>query len=154
VRICAGLLLLATVLLGSGCVVVGAAVGTAAAVTATTVKTAGKVTTTTVAAGGKVSVAAVKSSGSVAALSVESAAKLARTGMVVLVDTASGAIIELPWSEGLRLQQAMQAKNLPSVFKAAKIFREGRIINASLKSARALAKAPALRSGDVVELLR
>jgi hypothetical protein len=154
VRIVAGLLLLAAVLLGSGCVVVGATVASATAITATTIKTAGKVTTATVKTGGKVTAAAVSSSGSVAALSIESAAKLARAGMVVLVDGGSGAIIELPWREGLRLQQAMTANNLPDVFKAAKIFRDGRVIAASLKSARAAAKAPPLRPGDVVELLR
>jgi len=131
-----------------GCVVVGAAVASAAAITATTVKTAGKVTTATIKTGGKVTAAAVTSSGDVAALSMESAAKLARAGMVVLVDGGSGAVFELPWREGLRLQQAVQAQNLSAAFKAAKIFRQGRIINSSLK------QSPALRPGDVVELLR
>jgi hypothetical protein len=154
VRLAAGLLLLAATLLASGCVVVVATVASATAITATTIKTAGKVTTATVATGGKVTAAAVTSSGDVAALSMESAASLARTGMVVLVDGGSGAVFELPWREGLRLQQAIEANNLRAVFKAAKIFREGRIITARLKDARAAAKAPELRPGDVVELLR
>lgn len=147
-RILAGLLLLAMAGLAGGCVVVGATVASAAAITATTVKAAGKVTTATVKTGGKVTAAAVTSSGDVAVLSMESAAKLARTGMVVLVDGSSGAVVELPWREGLRLQQAMQANNLPAIFRAAKIFRQGRILSASVK------RAPLLRSGDVVELLR
>lgn len=153
-RFAAGLLLLATTLLVSGCVVVVAGVTTAAAVTATTIKAAGKVTTATVKTTGKVTAAAVTSSGDVAALSMESAAKLARVGMVVLVDTGSGAVVELPWREGLRLQQAMEANNLRAAFKVAKIFREGRIIKASLKTRAAPSKRLALRSGDVVELLR
>lgn len=153
-RIAAGLLLLAAALLGGGCVVVVATVASATAITATTIKTAGKVTTATVATGGKVTAAAVTSSGDVAALSMESAAKLARAGMVVLVDGGSGAVFELPWREGLQLQQAMEANQLRAVFKAAKIFRAGRIITTRLKGARAATTMPELRPGDVVELLR
>lgn len=151
-RWAAGAVLLAAVLLGNGCVVVVATVASAAALTATTVKTATKVTTATVATTGKVAAAAVTSSGDVAALSLESAARLARAGMVVLVDGGSGAIVELPWREGLELRAALEAKNLRTAFKAAKIFREGRVIQASLRRARAAA-GPALRPGDVVELL-
>lgn len=153
-RCAVGLLLLLAALFGSGCVVVVATVASATAITATTIKTAGKVTTATVATGGKVTAAAVTSSGEVAALSMESAASLARTGMVVLVDGGSGAVFELPWREGLRLQQAIEANNLRAAFKAAKIFREGRVITARLKNARTAAKAPELQPGDVVELLR
>lgn len=153
-RFAAGLLGLAVALLGSGCVVVVATVASATALTATTIKTAGKVTTATVATGGKVTAAAVTASGDAAALSLESAARLARTGMVVLVDGGSGAVFALPWREGLRLQQAIEAHKLQPAFQAARIFREGRIITARLKEARAAAKAPELRPGDVVELLR
>lgn len=153
-RIAAGLLLLAAVLLNGGCVVVAATVTTATAITATSIKAAGKVTTATVATGGKVTAAAMTSSGDVAALSMESATRLARAGMVVLVDAGSGAVHELPWQEGLQLQQAMEAGNLRAAFKAAKIFREGRIIRAVLKGGGEAAKVPALRPGDVVELLR
>lgn len=153
-RFAAGLLLLVTTLLVSGCVVVVAGVTTATAITATTIKAAGKVTTATVKTTGKVTAAAVTSSGDVASLSMESAAKLARVGMVVLVDTTSGAVVELPWREGLQLQQAMEAKNLRAAFQVAKIFRGGRIIKTSLKAAGAPSKRLALRSGDVVELLR
>jgi hypothetical protein len=154
VRLAAGLCLLVALALTSGCVVIAATAASTAAIAATSVKAAGKVTTATVKAGGRVTAAAVTSSGDVAVLSMESAAKLARTGMVVLVDGSSGAVVELPWREGLRLHQAMQANNLPAVFKAAKIFRQGRIISASLRGAKAATTPPLLLSGDVVELLR
>lgn len=153
-RIAAGLLLLASVLLNGGCVVVAATVATATAITATSIKAAGKVTTATVATGGKVTAAALTSSGDVAALSMESAARLARAGMVVLVDGGSGAVFELPWQEGLQLRQAMEAGNLRAAFKAAKIFREGRVIRAVLQGGGQPANVPALLPGDVVELRR
>lgn len=151
-RSAAGALLLAAALLDGGCAVVTATVGGAAAITTTTIRTTAKVTTATVATTGKVAAAAVASSGDVTALTLESAAKLARTGMVVLVDAGAGAVFELPWREGLELQAALEAKNLRAAFKAAKIFREGRVISASLRGAKA-ARAAALHPGDVVELL-
>ncbi|AOS43698.1 hypothetical protein Verru16b_00751 [Lacunisphaera limnophila] len=150
----AGLVLLAAALLGGGCVVVVATVATATALTATTIKTAGKVTTTTVATGGKIAAAAVSSSGDVTALTIETAAQLARTGMVVLVDAGNGAVHELPWREGLRLQQALTASRLDAGFKAAKIFRAGRVLATRLNDARTGSPVPELRPGDVVELLR
>lgn len=149
-RLAAGLLLAVAVLLGNGCVVVVATVASAAAITATSVKTATKVTTATVATTGKVAAAAITSSGDVAALSMESAARLARVGMVVLVDGGSGAVVELPWREGLELYRATQEGNLRAGFKAARIFRGNKVINAALK--KATDGRVALQSGDVVEL--
>jgi hypothetical protein len=152
VRWAAAGLLLAAVLLAGGCALVTATVGGAAAITATTVKATTKVTTATVATTGKVTAAAITSSGDVAALSMESAARLARAGMVVLVDSGSGAVFELPWQEGLQLHAALEANKLRTVYKAVKIFREGRVLTARLR--KAAAAGPALRPGDVVELLR
>ena len=151
-RFAAGALLLAAALFCNGCVVVAATVASAAAITATTVKATTKVTTATVATTGRVTAAAITSSGDVAALSMESAARLARAGMVVLVDSGTGTIVELPWQEGLQLQAALEAKNLRAAFKMAKIFREGRVIQTRLRGRSAAADA-ALRPGDVVELL-
>jgi hypothetical protein len=152
-RITAVLLLAVALLGGTGCVVVVAGVASAAAITATTVKTATKVTTATVSTTGKVAAAAVKSSGDVTALTITSAAKLARAGMVVLVDSGSGAVVDLPWREGLELRGALEAKSLKTAFKAAKIFRAGRVIGANLRLRHAAASTELL-PGDVVELLR
>ena len=149
-RFAAGAILLSAALFCNGCVVVVATVASAAAITATSVKTATKVTTATVATTGKVTAVAITSSGDVAALSMESAARLARTGMVVLVDGGSGAVVELPWREGLELYRATQEGNLRAGFKAARIFRGDKVINAALK--RATDGKVVLHSGDVVEL--
>lgn len=153
-RLAAGALLLAVVFSGSGCVVVVATVASAAAITATTVKTTAKVTTATVSTTGKVTAAAITSSGDVTALSMESAARLARTGMVVLVDAGSGAIVELPWRDGMRAYAASQSQGWKNGFKAAKIFRNGRVLSANLRRIRAGSADVPLRPGDVVELLR
>ena len=125
-RFAAVLLAFYFVLAGSGCLVVGAAVAAVSAVAVTTVKTAGKVTAATVETTGRVASAAVSSSGEVTALTLESAAKLARTGMVVVVDGSSGATTALPWSQGMSLATATQATKAGAVAKAVKIFRDGR----------------------------
>lgn len=139
-------------LAGSGCLVVGATVAAVGAVAATTVKTAGKVTVATVQTTGRLASAAVTTSGDMTALSMESAAALARTGMVVVVDSASGATTELPWQQGMKLYAATQAGNIDAGFKAAKIFRAGRTIAADLHKAETASLS--LQSGDVVELHR
>lgn len=153
-RWAAALLSAIIVFTGSGCVVVAATAVAIGTVTATSVKTAGKVTAATVKTTGRVATAALTSSGEVAALSLESAAKLARTGMVVLVDGSNGTIIELPWQQGMQLYSAVQAASPDAGFRAARIFREGRQWSADLKAARSGAADPVLRPRDVVELLR
>jgi hypothetical protein len=70
--------------------------------------------------------------------------------MVVLVDGGSGAVVELPWRQGLELYRATQEGNLRAGFKAARIFRGNKVINAALK--KATDGKVALHSGDVVEL--
>lgn len=134
-----------------GCVAV-AVVSVASAIAVTTVKTTGKVAVATVATTGKVASAAVSSSGSVTALSIESAAKLARAGMVVAVDAGTGAIVQLPWRDGMQLYAATQSPGLGGNFKAAKIFRAGRAVTADLRKNGAAAIA--LHPRDVVELRR
>lgn len=150
-RLAAGTPLLA-ILVFSGCSLVTATVVGTTAVATTAVKTTAKVTTATVTTTGKVTTAAITSSGDVAALSMESATRLARSGMVVLVDGSSGAITELPWKEGLELYQAARAGNLREGFKAARIFRGDRVIKAALK--KATDGRLVLQDRDVIELTR
>ena len=151
-RVAGALLALGAVLVCSGCIVIGATVAAVAAVTTVTVKTAAKVTVATVETTGNIATAAVTSSGSVSTMSMDSAAKLARTGMVVVVDASSGTTAQLPWQQGMQLYSAAQAGKFSGSFNAAKIFREGKVLSANLKQAAAAEQA--LRSGDVVELRR
>lgn len=150
-RVIAALLGLPFVLAGSGCLVVGATAAAVGAVAATTIKTASKVTVATVETTGRVASAAMTSSGEVTALSMESAAKLAKTGMVVVVDASSGATTELPWQQGMKLYAAAQSGNPAGHFSTAKIFRDGTMLAAALKGRAA--EQP-LSAGDVVELHR
>jgi hypothetical protein len=133
VRIAAALFGLLFVLTGGGCLVVGATVAAAGAVVATTVKTAGKVTVATVETTGRVASATLTSSGEATALTMESAAKLARAGMVVVVDAGNGAATELPWRQGMRLDAVAQPGNPGGSFSMAKIFREGKTLKVALK---------------------
>ena len=151
-RIGTAILGLYFILAGGGCLVVGATVAAVGAVAATTIKAAGKVTVATVQTTGRVASAAVNSSGEVTALSMETATRLAKTGMVVVVDGTSGATAELPWQQGMKLYSAAQAGNFSGSFKAAKIFRAGRTIAADLNKAETAGLT--LQSGDVVELHR
>lgn len=151
-RLAAALLLAAAALLGQGCVVVTATAAGVASVTAAAVKTTAKVTTATVTTTGKVTAAALTSSGDVAALTLESAGRLARSGMVVLVDAGTGAVYELPWREGLELKGALESGRVRGAFKAVKIFRDGQVIRATLGGSRK--NTPTLFPRDVVELLR
>ncbi len=144
-------LALAILLQCGGCLAV-AVVSTASAVTITAVKTSDKVASATVSTTSRVVSAATTTSGDVAAVTPESAAKLTRAGKVVLVDAGTGAIVQLPWREGLQLYPATQTGPLKGAFSAARIFRAGRIISGSLKKIRAGGPDFALHSGDVVEL--
>lgn len=153
-RLAAVLLMAVAGLLTQGCVVVVATAASAADLTATTLKTTTKVTTATVAATGRVTAAAISSSGEVAALTIESATRLAKAGLVVLVDTGAGTIAEVPWTEGLELHGALQAGSVRSAIKAVRIFREGRVISRNLRGRAAVERGPRLLAGDVVELLR
>jgi hypothetical protein len=151
VRLAAALLCVFFVTAGSGCLVVGATVAAVGAVAVTTVKTASKVTVATVETTGRVASAAITSSGETTALSMETAARLAKTGMVVVVDAGDGATRELPWQPGMKLYAAAGAGNWAGGFRTAKIFREGRTLAATLQGPAA---GPALQAGDVVELHR
>ena len=151
-RVAGALLALCAVLACSGCIVIGATVAAVAAVTTVTVKTTAKVTVATVETTGKIATAAVTSSGGVTVMSMESAEKLAKTGMVVVVDAGSGTTAELPWQQGMQLYSAARAGKFSGTFNAARIFRDGKILSANLNQTRTAEQA--LRSGDVVELRR
>lgn len=153
-RPAAALILLLSLGAASGCTVVVATAGAVGLVAATSVKTAGKVTATTVKTTGRVATAALSSGGEVSALTLESAARLARTGMVVLVDVQSGAVTELPWREGLQLSAAVQAGHPGAQFARAVVFRSGRRLTADLAAVHSQSPRLGLQSRDVIELQR
>ncbi|WP_438481207.1 hypothetical protein [Oleiharenicola lentus] len=150
-KVAALILILVGAALG-GCSVVGATAGAVGSVAATTVKATGKVTAATIKTTGRVAAAAVTSSGEVTALTLESAASLARAGKVVVVDTSSGVVQELPWRSGMKLYATTESGKLGAAARTAKIFRGSKMVVTNLKSPRA--GEVLLQAGDVVELLR
>lgn len=148
------LLLVIASLLSGGCAAVVATAGAASAATAATVKTAGKVTVATVKATGKVVTSAVTTSGDVTALTIDAAGQLARAGMVVSVDAATGAVYETPWQDGLSLSGLLASQRFAAVVQVANVFRAGRKFEVNLDRMRDRLEDVVLHSGDVVEFRR
>jgi len=88
---------------------------TAGDVTATVVKTTGSVAIATVKTGGTVAASVVSTGVNVAASGVQTAASLAKAGAVVVLDSGSGAICEMPWARGMPMSLAISAASKAGV---------------------------------------
>lgn len=140
---------LAVVVGGSlGCVAFKA-VGTTGKLAATTVIVAGKTATKAVTTSGKVASAAIGAGGSVTITGIESLAALARAGMVTLVDISTGALVRVPWQEGMTLWQAGELARLEVAKHAVAVVRGGQLAYATTGRVR---ESLPLQSGDVVRL--
>lgn len=123
-------------------------------VAATTVEVAGDAAGAVVVTTGKVAVKTVRATGSVAETgfdSIDATARLARTGMVTFADAANGAVVRVPWREGLTLAEAGQAARVRVAARTVAILREGKMVAAASAGAGG---GYALRPGDVVRLAR
>ena len=132
----------------AGCLayrVVSAPVKVAGAAVVAVGETAGAVVTTT----GKVAVSAVRAAGAVGRGGLDAAGRLAQTGMVTFADTASGAVVRVPWTEGLTLAGASQTAKMSVAQRAVDVVRAGKIVYAAT---RPTGDGAALASGDVVRL--
>lgn len=116
---------------------------------ANTVIVAGKTGTAAVKATGRVATSALNSSGALTATGIDSLAALAQAGMVTFVDVATGAIVRVPWSEGLGLQAAGAAAEIAVAERAIDLVRNGRLV---YSAARQLTADPRLEPGDVVRV--
>jgi hypothetical protein len=149
----AGLLAMAMLFAGSGCLackVISAPVKVAAKTVVVAGEAAGAVVTTT----GRVAVKAVRATGSVAETgldSVDATARLARTGTVTIADAASGAVVRVPWTEGITLAAAGDAGKVGLAARTVEVMRGGKIVAATSGSA---SPNLVLHSGDVVRLAR
>lgn len=108
-------------------------------------ETAGAVVTTT----GKLAVSGVNAIGNVGSGGIDAAARLAQTGMVTFVDGSTGAVVRVPWREGMTLAGAGTAARLDLARRAVDIVRAGSVI---YSAPRATGGGAALASGDVVRL--
>lgn len=132
----------------AGCLayrVVSAPVKVAGAAVIAVGETAGAVVTAT----GKVAVSAVRAAGAAGSGGLDAASRLAQTGMVTLVDAASGTMVRVPWTEGLTLAGASQTAKMSVAQRAVDVVRAGKIVYAAT---RPTGDGTALASGDVVRL--
>ncbi len=146
-------------LLGSGLLVWGIgfcagclafkAVGTTGKLAAASVIVAGKTATTAVKTSGRVASAAIGASGSVTVAGIEGLAALARAGMVTFVDGTTGALVRVPWREGMTLWQAGDLAKLQVARRGVTLVRGGRLAYSESRRARGTLR---LLSGDVVQL--
>lgn len=134
--------------LSAGCLAVKA-VSTTGKLAATTVIVAGKTATTAVKTTGRIASAAIGAGGSVTVAGIEGLAALARVGMVTFVDVTTGALVRVPWREGMTLFQAGDLARLQVARRAVALVRGGRLAYSTSRSARGTLK---LLSGDVVRL--
>jgi len=113
---------------------------------ATAISTSGKVAGATVAGTATIAKSAVTTTGSVAT-------SIAKTAFVTVVDTATGATRQIPWTEGMKLYAAAQAGEVNAALKAIQLFRGNDVI-ASTSTAKLAATAPGpqLQPGDVIRI--
>lgn len=108
-------------------------------------ETAGAVVTTT----GKLAVSGVNALGNVGSGGIDAAAKLAQTGMVTFVDVSTGAVVRVPWREGMTLAGAGTAARVELARRAVDIVRAGKVIYSATRPG---GEGAAVASGDVVRI--
>jgi hypothetical protein len=139
----ARLLVASAGLFSGGCTVfkvAAAPVKVAASTIVVAGETAGTVVTTT----GRVTVAAVRTTGTLAGAGLEAVARLGQSGTVTFVDAASGALVRVPWKEGLTLARGGEAAKMRLAGRVVQVVRAGQVV--------APEAAATLRSGDVVRV--
>lgn len=115
---------------------------------ATTVVVAGDAAGAVVKATGKVVVGAVRATGTVADGGIAVAAKLARTGMVTFVDVATGAVVRVPWRQGLTLAGGADVAKVRLATQVVQVIRAGQL---AYQLAQPKVALP-LAAGDVVRV--
>jgi hypothetical protein len=97
---------------------------------------------------GKVVVGALRATGSVADGGIVAAAKWARAGMVTFVDAANGAVVRIPWAQGMDLLGGAQAAKVQFASRAIQVIRAGKLVQ---HGAQPNVSLP-LAAGDVVRV--
>jgi hypothetical protein len=118
------------------------AVKSAGKLTVTTIKTTGGVAVAAVKTGGSIATSAVHAGTSVAGTGLRSAASLSKAGAIVIVNPHSGALIEVPSTQGIALGVAVASMSA----RSAKLVRK----NTEREVPRDRWAATYLQEGDVV----
>ncbi len=108
-------------------------------------ETAGAVVTTT----GKVATSTVRAVGNVGSGGIDAASRLTEVGMVTFVDAASGAVVRVPWQQGLTLAGASDAAKVSMARRAIDVVRAGKVV---YSASRVSGEGAVLASGDVVRV--
>jgi len=124
-------------------------VSTPVKLAATTVVVAGETACAVVTTTGKLAVSGANAIGNVGSGGIDAAARLAQTGMVTFVDVSTGAVVRVPWREGMTLAGAGTAARLDLARRAVDVVRAGKVIYAA---SRPSGEGAALASGDVVRM--
>ncbi len=116
-----------------------------------TVIVAGETAGSAVAATGRVAGAALGATGTVTAGGINALAALSQAGMVTFVDAASGAIVRVPWQEGMSLYGGAEAARIRTARRTIDLVRAGRQLYSNLNYNDEVARIPVL-AGDVIRL--
>lgn len=136
------------VAVSSGCLaykVVTAPVKLAATTAIVAGETAGAVVSTT----GKVAKSAINAGGNLGSGGIDAASRLAQAGMVTLVDASTGAVVRVPWGQGLTIAGAGSAAKVDVARRAINVVRAGKVIYAA---AQLRGDGVPVAAGDVVRL--
>lgn len=148
VQIPGAALLLLSILGSKGCLAYKV-VSTPVKLAATTVIVAGEAAGAVVTTTGKLAASGVNAIGNVGSGGIDAAAKLAQAGMVTFVDVSTGAVVRVPWREGMTLAGAGTAARVDLARRAVDIVRAGKVI---YSATRPSGEGAALASGDVVRM--
>jgi hypothetical protein len=113
---------------------------------ATTVVAVGETSGAVVSTTAKVTSHVVRAGGDVADAGVDSAARLAKSGMVTFVDSATGNVTRVAWTKGLTLATGAETAKVQLALHAAEVIRDGHLFTSAAKEILPLV------SGDVVRL--
>ncbi|GAB1489225.1 hypothetical protein MASR2M8_16780 [Opitutaceae bacterium] len=116
-----------------------------------TVIVAGETVGTAVITTGRVAGAALGATGTVTSDSLSALAALNTAGMVTFVDAASGAIVRVPWQEGMNLHVGTEAAKVRTARKVIDLVRAGRYLHSKLEYSEDAARIP-IEAGDVVRI--
>ncbi len=104
-----------------------------------------------VSATGRVAGAALGATGAVTSGGLNALAALSTAGMVTFVDAATGAIVRVPWQEGMTLYAGAETAQIRTARRAVDLVRAGRYLYSNLDYTDDTARLPVL-AGDVVRL--
>ena len=104
-----------------------------------------------VVATGRVAGAALGATSAVTSGGLNALAALSTAGMVTFVDAATGAVVRVPWQEGMTLYAGAETAQIRTARRVIDVVRAGRFLYSKIDYSADTARLPML-AGDVVRL--